>query len=158
MTIEIVKGCLLEAFDKGKVDIIGHVVNCQGVMGSGLAKSIKRKHPEVFEFYTETLSDFDSFDQDPLGHVEWVSLNEDSTRGVINFYAQRFYGVGDRHLNYGALSNGFHWLVSHLVEGSTLGLPYKLGCDRAGGDWEIVLEMIEFYFKDFDVKIYQLEN
>jgi hypothetical protein len=31
-----------------------------------------------------------------------------------------------------------------------------MGSDRAGGDWEIVLEMIEFYFKDHTVKIYKL--
>ncbi len=28
--------------------------------------------------------------------------------------------------------------------------------NRAGGDWSIVLEMIEFYFKDHNVKIYKL--
>jgi hypothetical protein len=31
-----------------------------------------------------------------------------------------------------------------------------MGADRAGGDWEIVLELVEFYLKDYDVHIYQL--
>ena len=38
-----------------------------------------------------------------------------------------------------------------------IGFPFKMGSDRAKGDWDIVLEMIEFYFKDHNVKIYKLE-
>ena len=37
MTIQIVQGCLLEAFDKGEVNVIGQVVNCQSVMGKGFS-------------------------------------------------------------------------------------------------------------------------
>jgi len=41
--------------------------------------------------------------------------------------------------------------------GQPIGFPFKMGSDRAKGDWDIVLEMIEFYFKDHNVKIYKLE-
>lgn len=156
MTIEIIEGDLLEGFDKGEVNVIGHVVNCRGVMGSGIAKSIKERYPQVYEFYTETLQDFDAFEQDPLGHVEIVFVDETATNAVVNFYAQRDYGSDKRHLNYGALSNGLAWISGKLDKDLILGFPYKIGCDRAGGDWSIVLEMIEFYFKDFEVKIYRL--
>jgi len=157
MTIEIIDGDLLDAFEKGDVNIIGHVVNCQGVMGSGIAKLIKQKYPTVFEDYQETLQDFDAFQQDPLGHVEICYLDA-YPKAVVNFYAQRYYGAGERHLNYGALANGFAWLSTKLDKQNVVGFPYKMGSDRAGGDWGIVLEMIEFFFKDSQVKIYRLNK
>jgi hypothetical protein len=39
---------------------------------------------------------------------------------------------------------------------SKVGFPHKMGSDRAGGDWDIVLEMIKYYFKDHQVKVYRL--
>ena len=42
---------LLDALDRKEVDVIGHVVNCQGVMGGGIAKSIKERYPSVYEEY-----------------------------------------------------------------------------------------------------------
>ena len=157
MTTELINGDLLDAFDKGEVDVIGHVVNCCGVMGSGIAKSIKKKYPEVFEYYIDTLSDHELFYTDPLGEVDFVSIDEHSlTPIVLNIYAQRRYGVDKRHLNYGALALAFVDIVANTSKDNKIGFPYKMGSDRAGGDWEIVLEMIEFYFKDHTVKIYKL--
>src|SRR5690606_37955884 len=110
----------------------------------------------VYEHYKCTLGDFESFDEDPLGHAQAVPVDYTYTNIVVNLYAQRFYGEGQRHLNYGALAQGLHWLCRRFDKGLSIGFPYKMGSDRAGGDWEIVLEMIEFYFKDHDVKIYRL--
>ena len=44
MAVIIVHGDLLKASE----DIIGHQVNCKGVMGSGVDKLIKEKYPEAF--------------------------------------------------------------------------------------------------------------
>lgn len=36
-------------------------------------------------------------------------------------------------------------------------IPYnKFAANNAGGDWEVILELIGFYFKDHNVKIYKL--
>lgn len=40
--------------------------------------------------------------------------------------------------------------------GKSLAFPFGFGCGLANGDWEIVSQMIETYFKDMDVTIYQL--
>ena len=47
MKIIYKKGNLLDA----QTDVIAHQVNCQGVMGSGVAKQIKEKWPDVFKQY-----------------------------------------------------------------------------------------------------------
>ena len=51
--IKTVNGNILEATE----DIICHQVNCQGVMGSGLAKQIRSKWPSVFADYKTTAID-----------------------------------------------------------------------------------------------------
>ena len=52
--IKIVKGNLLDATE----DIIAHQVNCMGVMGSGLAKQIRNKYPEVYANYKDYLKNY----------------------------------------------------------------------------------------------------
>lgn len=154
MSIEIVKGCLLSALDAGDVDVIGHVVNCQSVMGSGIALSIKQRYPKVFQEYLRSFPEAFKEGVKPegmLGHTEVIN-------GVANLYAQFRYGSFHRDLNYGALSQCLSSLSQYAGGHLVYGFPYKMGSDRAKGDWDIVLEMIEFYFKNSEVKIYKLEN
>lgn len=158
MAIEIIKGDLLDAFDRGDVNVIGHVVNCQGVMGSGIAKTIKKRYPEVYEWYKCTVDDHDLFGTDPLGCVDVAPTGDGTNRAVLNIYAQRHYGLDKRHLNYAALAEGLRYISALNPEHKVIGFPYKLGSDRAGGDWQIVLEMIEYYLENHTVKIYQLEK
>jgi len=149
MRIEIVSGDLLDAFDKGEVNVIGHVVNCQHKMNSGIAKSIRKRYPQVYDFYMET--------DCQLGLCKSIGWG---CRAVCNLYAQDNYGYdGKRYLSYPALAESLSRMSKHVVDGdSSIGFPYKMGSDsdRAGGDWDIVLEMVEFYFKDHNVRIYKL--
>jgi len=152
MPVEIIKGDLLDAFDRGEVDIIGHVVNCQSVMGSGIALAIKNRYPNVYKRYLDSFPEAlkEGVTKDlMLGHVEVID-------GVANMYAQFKYGADKRHLNYGAISQCLSSLAMYGDKSYIFGFPYKMGCDRAGGDWSVVLEMIEYYFNDVRVKIYEL--
>lgn len=155
MSVKIIQGNLLDALDNGEVDVIGHVVNCQSVMGSGIAKSIRDRYPKVYSEYLESFKTASSEGIDNygmLGHTKVVD-------SVANLYAQFKYGSPTRDLNYGALGSCLNSL-SYFAYDQNLrfGFPYKMGSDRAKGDWGIVLEMIEHYFKDREVKIYQLEK
>lgn len=40
---------------KTPFEIIAHQVNCQGVMGSGVAKQVKEKFPYVYSTYVKAL-------------------------------------------------------------------------------------------------------
>ena len=155
MTIQIIQGDLLEAFDKGEVDVIGHVVNCQGVMGSGIARSIRERYSQAHRAYKELHNEAD-VSYDLLGHCQGVYLS--TTRAVYNLHAQYEYGNPTRDLDYGALGKCLYEMAEDILPGDIIGFPYRMGSDRAKGDWSIVLEMIEFYFKEHDVKIYKLEG
>lgn len=153
MTIEIIKGCLLDAFDRGDVNVIGHCTNSKGVMGSGIAKAIRDRYPQVYQEYLEF---FALRSGDVLGHGQEVDLGDYRRKIVFNLHGQLNYGSKERDLNYGAFSSALGDMRVNLLRGDVIGFPYKIGCDRAKGEWSLVLEMIEFYFKNFQVKIYQL--
>lgn len=155
MSIEYKSGCLLDAFDRGDVNVIGHVVNCQGVMGSGIAKSIRERYPLVYKEYLELNKGHKSNPSDLLGEGQGVWLSYGT--GVFNLHAQLDFGYSKRQLNYGAFAVSLGEMVTELSKDDVVGFPYLMGCDRAGGDWDIVSEMIEHYLKNHDVKIYKLE-
>lgn len=157
MPIKFVKGNAVSALIDGDIDVLLHVCNNKGVMGSGIALEIKNRVPDAFSSYKQFMH--------PLGTVS-VGVHEFGDemfthyRGkVFNMIAQDGYGSGKRFLNYGALADCLKAVASHRsYSGDKIGLPYKMGADRAGGDWEIVLEMVTYFLKDFDVVIYELEG
>lgn len=180
MAIEIVQGCLLKAFEKGEVNVIVQCVNCQGVMGSGLAKAIRVKYPFVYEEYREFYEEVKDSHHGLLGKIQNIDLSfydyEYGTnwngnvgrfpdKHIINVFGQEYYGTDKRQVNYGALGQAFTALAYGLTQASedalqedydVIGFPYLFGCGLAGGDWNIVLEMIEFHFRKFNVRIYKL--
>ena len=179
MTIEIVEGCLLKAFEKGEVNVMMQCVNCQGVMGSGVAKAIRDKYPFVYDLYKEFCGDLKprqllgEMQNIDLAHYDYVNdanWNGDTNpwpdKHIINIFGQEGYGYGKRQVNYGALGKAFTAASYGLTQASDqalqvydiIGIPYKFASDRGGADWNIVLEMIDFHFKDFQVKIYKLEK
>ena len=119
-----------------------HVVNCQGVMGSGIAREIRERVPSAYENYRE----YYTSNNLKLGVIIQSNPNEP---WVINMAAQEFYGsAGKRYLNYGALAKCFEEVNLERLDPRPVIVPYLMGCDRAGGDWEIVEEMLDFYFSE----------
>lgn len=155
-------GNLVDALLNGEVDYIAHCCNAQGVMGSGVAKEIRERVPEAYNEYMEAYTRYKKLSANTfLGNVTCGD-------GVLNIVGQEYYGRDKkRYVNYGALAECLIRavnLVEHLDDrycsDLTLGLPYKMASDRAGGDWDIVLELVEYlvvpYFKD--IIVYKLEG
>lgn len=69
--------------------IIGHGVNCQGVMGSGVAWTIRNKFPKAYEEY-KALCDRTVDKQQLLGSVQIVQIDEDLF--IANMFTQFNYG------------------------------------------------------------------
>lgn len=150
-------GNAVSALIVGEIDVLLHVCNNKGVMGSGIALEIKNRIPDAYKQYKHSKYQLGST---TIGVYEFGDEMFTHYRGkVFNMVAQDGYGKGIRHLNYGALADCLRQVAEHRAcTDETIGLPYKMGADRAGGDWEIVLELIEYILKDFNVVIYKLEN
>lgn len=149
--IEVKKGCLIEGFAKHEVNAIAHVCNCQGKMNSGVAKAIRETHPTA---YTAYLIHHERYRGETLGMVSEATLDvvlnwEGGTptpRKIFNMNAQKNYGYdGRRYINYEAFyacaeSVGLRMQNKGIT---TLGIPFLMGSDRAGGNWRIIQTILE---------------
>lgn len=156
--IEHIKGDLIKSFKQREINILGHCVNCQGVMGSGVAVQIKSEFPEVFDKYRELVNRVKHLEEPTdflLGKAQAVHLDVVDTSTIYNLFGQNFYGRDKRYINYGAIAQAFSSMAQEVETFETIGFPYKICSDRAGGDWNIILEMIEFYFRNNHVILYE---
>ncbi len=142
MEIKIYDGNLL--FDS-KVDVICHQVNCQGVMGAGIAKQIHREYPRVFEQYKLFCENKRLQDKSPLGSCQLVYIDDKKSRIVANLFGQEHYGRGKQQTDYAALECALERLANNkfLCENEfSLGFPWMMGCALGGGNWKVVLPII----------------
>ena len=131
--------------------IIVQQVNCQGVMGCGIALAIRRKWPEVYTAYRKKVRDaqLKLITQELLGDAQLVNIGKDLY--VANIFAQYRYGRDKRYTDYESF---IICLVQLLVQrsGNCPGLdiyfPYKIGCGNAGGDWDMIKGIIENLIPD----------
>ena len=155
MSITFKKGNAVSALIDGEIDCLLHCVNCQGVFASGIAGEIRKRIPMAYQEYMEF---YGNNKVDMLGKFAWCGTR------VVHLAAQQFYGKdGKRYVNYGALANALCHFAreakpyrGHIVK--RIGIPYNMCCGLAGGDWNIVLELVEYFLKDFNVVIYELEG
>lgn len=152
MAIKIVEGNLLDT----NCNLILHQVNCMGKMRSGVAKQIREKWGKVYEKFINTYK-YTPSSVDLLGQVESVLVSDQGEQYVVNMYSQFNYGYnGDRYTNYEALYKCLEQAGKVAKERNlTVALPYHMGCDRGGAQWNIVYEMIRYTMLDVDVTIYK---
>lgn len=155
--IKVVKGDVF----KSDATFVLHQVNCQGVMGSGVAKQVKEKFPNVFFAYINRCDAFSP--KTLLGTAQLVETAKDyGTKflGIFNLFSQEKYGYdGKRYTDYSALRKCL-FIVNetcrefNTTDKPTVAIPYLMGCDRGGGDWETVCKIIEDELTDCEVVAY----
>lgn len=154
--IEVIKGNLLTA----QVNIIAHQVNCKGVMGAGIAKQIKTMYPNTFQQYTQLCNKRPS---QLLGHNLYTAESNKLGRIIVaNMFAQESYGRNSIHTNYDALKSCLRKLNKAANDLASrglphkIGMPYHIGCGLGGGDWSVVMPIIEKELDEFEVFLYHL--
>lgn len=143
-------------------------------MGSGVALAIKTEYPEAYEVDCQTKSG----DPSKLGTVTLAIVKDpavhknQSIKAICNIYGQFGYGGSkysknrpatagrndgvERHVDYDAIACGLAELHRRLRPAiKTIAFPFKMGADRAGGEWRIIEKMIECEFENsgYDVLI-----
>jgi len=136
--------------------IICHQVNCQGVMGSGIALQIKNKYPQV---YSDYMKFFKEYGKDDLLNRTVTSYDDNSNVFIMSMFSQYKYGRDKRHTDYESMRKCFEFIKEQSDDcGMSISIPYKIGCGLAGGDWEIVYKIIEEVFVGNEVVIYRFEE
>jgi len=137
MKIVYKKGDLLEATEP----YIAHGCNAQGVMGSGVAKLIREKWPNAFDIYHQRY--ILNGNNLTLGTII-ISYEKDVT--IYNCITQEFYGKKNkRYCDYDAIRSCMKLInsVGHVLKkDKTVAMP-KIGAGLAGGNWDIIEQIIE---------------
>lgn len=157
--IEYKKGNLLDVTS----GVIAHGVNCQGVMGGGVALAIRKKYLHVYEEYNSHVKSWvDGFGKTAglLGSVQFVSTNQGYLIGkkpplvIANCFTQDLYGTNKRHVDYEAVAKCFARLNKSTGTYGQLNIP-KIGAGLGGGDWNVIESIIKSEYKS-DVIVWEL--
>lgn len=127
--------------------VLIHVCNDRKVMGAGIAKEIREKLPKAFEVYVDASSELGT-----------ISISDK----VVNMVAQSGFRLGRRddtcYLNYGALAKCLQQ-ISHIIPTNMeIVLPYNMGACRAGGDFEIVMQLVTFLLPKHNITMIRLSE
>lgn len=143
---------------KSDCTVVMHQANCRSTMGSGIAASIAKKYPGAKIVDENSLYDPD----EKFG--SYTAYKDDNGVTIVNLYGQYNFGREVLQTNYDKLESAidmfFHAVNSGIYNKSSLkiGVPYKMGCDRAGGDWSVVSDILDRQSKkhQLDIYIYKL--
>jgi hypothetical protein len=150
MSITYKEGDLLKNYKAGECDAIAHCANCQGVMGSGIALQIKNELPAAYDAYKNHESDHGGLE---LSTISYAAIDHGF---IFNLHAQNLYGYdGSRYVNYESIYETLRKTKDIMLENrlTILGVPYKMACDRAGGDWRIIEAMLTVVFENSGIEV-----
>ncbi len=130
---------------KAKEEILVHQVNCQGAMGSGLAGQLMKKYPRLKPAYKEYCDFYsDGNPKNLLGKVFFYEAPDGKT--IANIFGQFTYGRDKNtvYTDHDALIEGLVKVGYRMKDTKkSVGIPYKIGCGLANGDWKIIKRAIE---------------
>lgn len=170
MAVKIIDGDLFDT----KANYICHQVNCQGKMGSGVAKQVRERFPDVYRYYKAWCDD-DAENRKRLGlssstllgrvqmlyKKDYLIGDKDIDPQVIcNLFAQDRYGYnGAQYTSYIAFEKCLQQLRRLIPKGETIAMPYKIGCGLGGGDWDAVYCLINRILgQDYTVELWRKEG
>lgn len=136
--------------------IICHGTNCKGVMGKGIALSIKQKYPLAFEKYRQAYETYGLI----LGKTTEAWYPEKLLL-ILNLNTQYdYYRYGNdrvsKYVNYDAVRNCFK-KVSEISKKTNLPIHYpKIGAGLGGGDWNTINNIICEELKDHEHNLWVL--
>lgn len=143
--------------------IIVQQVNAQGVMNSGVAKTIRGVYPNVWMKYSKITQPYvyAGRSTELLGRNIMVNVKEDLW--VSNIVGQLFYGrepenqPGKRYTSYDALALGLSNLREFAVSQGITDVNFPLiGCGLGGAKWDIVSAILEEELKGLELTLWQL--
>ena len=136
---------------------IMHQVNCQNVMGAGVAKSLATKYPELKKAY----HDFAKTYQTPKERFGWIQpVRVSNTLVICNSFSQLTYGnsrvTGICYTDMPTLKDALKRFDARAKKaGQPAYVPAYIGCGLAGGDWN---DLRQFILNETDITIVAYRN
>lgn len=163
--IKYIVGDVREPIGDGR-KIIAHCCNDCGKMGSGVALALLEKWPNVraeyINWFQKGKIQFKNKDiLFKLGNVQYVKIEKNIV--VANMIAQHDIVMKDNlpPIRYSELEQCLVNVADVCLEyNASVHIPYKLGCDRAGGRWEVVANALHDHLllRDIKLTVYDIFN
>lgn len=135
--MKIVEGDLIKLVLEGEFDLIVHGCNCFCTMGAGIAKTVMEYFPEAYEEDLKT----EKGARKKLGSISSVTVIRNKLNiTVVNAYTQYSPSGTGILVDYKAVASVFRE-IKLQYSGFRIGYP-MIGAGLAGGDWEIISEII----------------
>lgn len=132
-----IKGDLIKLAEAGAFDVIVHGCNCFNTMGSGIARSLREKYPQVYEADCKT-------EAGDIGKLGTYTVAFADRFVIVNAYTQFKFNKGAERADvfeYTAFQLVLEKLAT-LPEPVRFGFPL-IGCGLAGGNKTRIIEMLE---------------
>ncbi len=135
--------------DAKQFELICHGCNCYNNMGAGIAAGVRKVFPEAYKI--DCMTQYG--DRKKLGTITHT-IN--STPIIVNAYTQYKYGGKEMNADYNAIRSCMK-IIKEKFTGKKIGLPY-IGAGLAGGDWNIIEQIIKEELDGEDVTIVKYEK
>lgn len=151
-TYQEIEGNLITLAKEGKFDVIAHGCNCFCRMKRGIAPQMA----EAFGCDKFRLEESKYVgDINKLGQIDWaskaISYHERKFMWIVNAYTQYHWSTETKPFDYDAFTLCMR-KMNYTFKGMHIGLP-QIGSHLAGGDWNIIKEIIKKELKDCKVTI-----
>lgn len=145
--MKVIEGDLTD-FPEG-VNVILQNCNIHAVQGSGLARNIRNKFPEVYQ----ADKDF-KVEVGPkrFGNFSYVDLSSDNSKRVYNLYGQDL-GM-EFPLNVNAFMKALEKSLVHIsteVDKPKIGIPWLICCGLCNGDFTYIRPIVEFFVENYNI-------
>jgi O-acetyl-ADP-ribose deacetylase (regulator of RNase III) len=139
--IQYQKGDIFES----KAHVIVNTVNCQGIMGKGLALSFKQKYPAMFRVYQQEC-------RTGKLRIGKPTLYQESMPWILNFPTKDSWRANSK-LEY--LQKGLEFLVAHYRNAGIKSIAFpKLGALNGKLSWDEVGPMMARYLSQLDIDVF----
>jgi O-acetyl-ADP-ribose deacetylase (regulator of RNase III) len=130
---------------KSQAQVIVNTVNCQGVMGKGLALAFKQKYPAMFNIYQQEC-------RTGKLRIGKPTLYQKSTPWILNFPTKDSWRANSK-MEY--LEKGLEFLVANHKNAGIKSIAFpKLGALNGKLSWDEVGPMMARYLSQLDIDVY----
>lgn len=160
--INIIEYDLIKFALERKCDVIAHSVNCFNTQKSGLAKQMST----IFATNTFPMELKGKGSYSKLGNIDYLNIGFTVNKKgiiVVNCYTQ-YYHARNAPRNYDSVFVDYDAFslcmkkINFIFKGKHIALPYNMSSYRAGGDWNIIYDIIKKELKDCKVTICKLNK
>lgn len=123
--------------------VIAHGCNCQGVMGSGVAKALRDKWPMIFPRYRAMVDAHSGNKSVLLGRSVLVNVGADdplieiNSLFVANLFTQEYYGADGRvYASVAAIEEALDETMRFCWAAELPLYMPRIGCGLGGLDWD----------------------